>query len=97
MDPCYTAAIATDGLSGIGMRHHRIVDQIDAHPLLSRCIVLPLARRDICEPLARRAQEIAIAEGLDGKPIAEYIKLLRLHKNNLRAAIQDIETGAMMD
>ena len=72
-------------------------DQIDAHPLLSRCIVLSLARRDICEPLARRAQEIAIAEGLDGKPFAEYIKLLRLHKNNLRAAIQDIETGAMMD
>lgn len=72
-------------------------DQIDAHPLLSRCIVLPLARRDICEPLARRAREIAVSEGLDGKPFAEYVKLLRLHKNNLRAAIQDIETGAMMD
>jgi len=72
-------------------------DQIDAHPLLSRCVVLPLARRDICQPLAMRAQEIAQKEGLDGKPLGDYIKLLQKHKNNLRAALQEIETGAMMD
>src|SRR5262245_61790278 len=36
----------------------------DASPLLSRCIVLPLARRDLSKPFAERAHKIADAEGL---------------------------------
>src|SRR5580698_8038467 len=42
-------------------------DQIDAHPLLSRCIELPLARRGLAEAFAKRAHEIADAEGLNGR------------------------------
>lgn len=72
-------------------------DQIDAHPLLSRCLELPLARRGLAEAFAERARTIAQAEGLDGKPIADYIRLLKDKRNNLRAALSAIEAGAMLD
>src|SRR6185436_9600318 len=44
-------------------------DYDDASPLLSRCIRLDLARRDLSRPFAERAQQVAQAAGLDGKPI----------------------------
>jgi len=37
-------------------------EHIDADPLLSRCLELPLSRRGLAEPFARRAHEIAAAE-----------------------------------
>ena len=69
---------------------------IDFHPLLSRCQNFQLARRDIARLFAERIKYIANAADLDGQPIDEYVKLLRKHKNNMRAALQDIETGAML-
>lgn len=84
-------------------------DLDDAHPLLSRCVDLPLARRGLGGtparkgqpakpgPFALRAREIAQAEGLDGRPIEEYISLAQKHKNNLRAMLQAIEGGTMCD
>jgi len=71
-------------------------EKIDAHPLLSRCQEIKLARRNLSEPFARRARDVAIASGLNGQPQSEYIKLVRKHKNNLRAVLQEIESGTML-
>lgn len=70
-------------------------DQLDAHPLLSRCSVLALSRRDLAKPFAERLRTIAQAEGLDGQPIEKYVRLLQDCKNNLRAAFSAVETGVM--
>jgi replication-associated recombination protein RarA len=70
-------------------------DQIDAHPLLSRCLLLTLTSRDLAKPFAKLAKEIAQREGLDGQPIERYIKLVNEHRGNLRAVLQAIEAGAM--
>lgn len=67
----------------------------DANPLLSRCIRLDLSRRGVAEPFAARAKEIAEREGLDGRPMAQYLELVRQHRNNLRSVLQAIEAGEM--
>ncbi len=71
-------------------------DEADAHPLISRCQVIALAERDLAKPFAQRAQEIAQAEGLDGRPIDDYIRLVNEHKGNLRAVLQAIDGGLML-
>ncbi|MFA7279135.1 MAG: AAA family ATPase [Sterolibacterium sp.] len=72
-------------------------DNEDAGPLLSRCVRLELSRRELAKPFAERAREIAIAEGLDGKPIERYLKLVQEHRNNFRAVLQAIDSGVMME
>lgn len=71
-------------------------DGIDAHPLTSRCTVISLAERDLAKPFAERAKAIAEAEGLDGQPIAAYVKLVNEHRGNFRAVLQAIDDGVML-
>jgi DNA polymerase III gamma/tau subunit len=71
-------------------------DQIDASPLLSRCLRLELAKRGLAEAFAQRAQEIAQREGLDGKPIKTYLELVKQNRNNFRAVLQAIDAGEML-
>lgn len=72
-------------------------DNEDAHPLLSRCSVIPLARRDLARAFAERCQTIATKEGLNGQPIERYIKLAQSCRNNFRAMLQAVEAGEMVD
>ncbi|MHA1570303.1 MAG: hypothetical protein ACTSWM_00680 [Alphaproteobacteria bacterium] len=69
----------------------------DAAPFLSRCRRIRLQSRGVADAFARRAKEIAQAEGLDGRPLNAYKELVNQHRGNLRAVLQDIESGVMMD
>ena len=67
----------------------------DCGPFASRCYQIRLTNQGLAEAFAKRAKSIAKAEGLDGKPLSAYVRLVQTSKNNLRAVIQRIEAGAM--
>lgn len=69
----------------------------DAMPFMSRCIPIELSQRGIAEPAAALVKKIAESEGLDGKPIANYVRLLNDCQGNIRMALSRVESGAMLD
>jgi len=71
-------------------------EQMDSSPFASRCVNVNLQTRGLCPAFAARLKEIAQAENLDGQPIQAYENLLKKHRNNFRAALQEVETGSMM-
>ncbi len=75
--------------------HDLFEEQVDSGPFASRCLSLRLASRGLCEPFAAQAKKVAGLEGLDGKPLEDYIKLMKQCRNNLRQAYREIESGTM--
>ena len=71
-------------------------DQIDAHPLLSRCAKIELTNQGLAKPFAEHCQQVAEKENLNGKPLQNYIKLAQNCKNNCREMLMAIETGDML-
>lgn len=72
-------------------------DWNDASPLLSRCFVVPMTSRGLADVFAAMALEIARAENMDGKPLANYKRLAMDKRNNFRAMLSAIEAGEMQD
>ncbi len=69
----------------------------DSFPLLSRCTRIEFQQRDLQAAFAKRAQEIAIAEGLDGgKPLKAFDLLAKRSNSNFRAILEAIDAGAML-
>jgi len=79
----------------------RMVDEglfgTDDGPFASRCYKVRLTNQGLSRPFAERAKWIAQQEGLDGAPIEKYVRLLQSCKNNMRAALQRIEAGDMIE
>lgn len=91
--PSHVSVIFTTTVDGMDKLFD---DQIDASPLLSRCLAVRFSNQGIAEPFAERLQAGARAEGLDGQPIDAYLKLIRRCKGNIRMAWQEIESGVML-
>lgn len=70
-------------------------DQIDASPLLSRCLHVALTNQGLAKVFAEHVQRIAQAEGIDGKPITSYLNLAKRYHNNCRAMLQAVEMGEL--
>ena len=71
-------------------------DQIDANPLLSRCIKIELTNQGLAKVFAEHCRIIAAEENLNGKPIESYIKLAAKCHNNCRMMLQEIESGNLL-
>lgn len=66
-------------------------------PFASRCMMIALTNQGLANAFAERAMTVAKAENLDGQPLPAYVKLVQKHKNNLRAVLNDIESGCMVE
>jgi replication-associated recombination protein RarA len=73
-------------------------DCLDTGPLLSRCVNLQLQSTgaDLELAFALHVRKVAQAENLDGKPIGNYVELVRKSKHNLRACFNAVESGELL-
>ena len=69
----------------------------DSGPFASRCYQITLTNQGVAKAFAARARQIAQAENLDGQSDAAYLRLVQDCKNNMRAVLQRIEAGAMLE
>ncbi len=87
---CFIFTTTKDGEAGL------FDDNIDASPLLSRCVRVQLTNQGLAKVFAEHCRGIATSEGLNGKPLQSYIKLAARCKNNCRMMLQEIESGGMI-
>lgn len=71
-------------------------DDIDASPLLSRCVQITLTNQGLNGIFAEHCKRIAEAENMDGKPLEQYKRLAQNCKNNCREMLMSIESGEML-
>ena len=72
-------------------------DGEDASPFMDRNIRLALTSQKLSDAFAARLHDIAEAEGLNGRSLDDYKKLIQKHHNSFRAALMAIESGEMME
>ena len=65
-------------------------------PFGRRCKVFTFTNQSLAKDFATRAQQIAQAENLDGKPLPAYVRLVQDCHNNMGAVLQRIEQGEMI-
>lgn len=66
------------------------------NPFKDRTWEFRLTNQGLAETFAGLAYRIATREGLNGKPPEEYLKLVKRCHNSMRAALREIEKGAML-
>ena len=74
----------------------KLFKEIDAHPLLSRCVNFELKVEDYGSDMIKRVMEIATIEELGGATHEEFVKLAADCKFNMRAMLTEVEKGTMM-
>lgn len=72
-----------------------LIDDIDSHPLMSRCLKFELKIEDCATAIVDRAIEIAELEGFGGATRKEFLQLAQDCKYNFRDMLTHIETGQM--
>lgn len=92
--PQHTCVIFTTSKDGQGALFDA---QIDAEPLLGRCVEIKLTNQGTHPAFAKLARTIAQSEGLDGRPESAYRRLAADCHGNLRKMLQRIGNGEMAD
>ena len=91
--PDYVAVVFTTTKQG---ESKLFDDNIDASPLLSRCINISLTSQGLAKAFSEHCRRIATTENLNGKSIESYIRLAQKCKNNCRMMLQEVEAGKML-